>query len=795
MDFGAPYTDFERLNWFFSTHRGICTVQAIKIPLHRRFIEIPDRFCHLCHLKNQSSYNYIVMNKKIILTFLSLLFCAASFAQGKIDPRTILLAGMHKAGFDHICDSTGRRVALMPANRDRNQIEVLITLDREMDEDELVALGVDDPCIVSTIATGCIDMNGLAALEACPDVIGVSIPGRAKLHCDMARADAGVDILRAGDNLPQAYDGTGVVVSLFDQGIEPGHINFLTADRKASRVKRIWQYETTQNEMGNLSTKETSFITQEEIAEYYTDDSTLTHGTHTLGIMAGSFGVNKEDPAYDYSGMAPGADILIGCGSLYYSNVLRAIKRFYEYAAVQSKPLVVNLSFGDNIGPHDGTDAFPKALNELAREVPVFMSSGNEGKKPIAIAHTFGEDSTLRTVIVPNIAIRTYLGATWEAATEVQIWSEDATKFQVSTGLWDKSEGNWVFILPLAGEGQASYIANGEYAQISNCENEDFNYLYTNSAIGISTGTDPNNGRYTADIWYLLNKQVNHIDRNIVPALIITGEPGKRIDVYCDGDYNEFSAGRMEGWTTGTANGTISNIACGPNTIAVGSYCSRPFSEASVEGEVSDFTSWGILPDGRILPDILAPGDCIVSSMSTPFTNSDFYSEQAYPAVYGLMYGNDPYYWTLQQGTSQSSPAMAGIAALWLQANPHLTPAEIKEIMIATARPTAQMTPQCGAGKVDAFAGLKEALRLSTLGELSVDSDCGLLFTIGAGSCTVENAYGDTFHVCVYDTVGRLIARYTSSADTRIDISGLASGCYVIEARSAHGRAVQRAML
>lgn len=510
--------------------------------------------------------------------------------------------------------------------------------------------------------------------------------------------------------------------------------------------------------------------------------------------MTGSFGVGKEDPAYDYSGMAPASDILIGCGSLYYRNVLRAIKRFRDYAVAEGKPLVVNLSFGDNIGPHDGTDAFPKALNELAEDIPIFMSSGNEGKKPIAITHTFGEDSTLRTVIVPNMAIRTYLGATWEAATEVQIWSEDGTKFNVSTGLWDKSEGNWVFILPMAAEGEASYIANGDFAYISNYENEDFDYLYRNSAIGISAGTDPNNGRYTADIWYMLDKQVNHIDRNIVPALIITGEPGKRIYVYCDGDYNEFSAGRMEGWTAGAADGTISNIACGPNTFAVGSYCSRPFSDASVEGEVSAFTSWGILSDGRVLPDILAPGDCIVSSMSTPFTASDYYSEQAYPAVYGLQYGENPYYWTMLQGTSQSSPAMAGIAALWLQANPSLTPTEIKEIMKATARPTQDMTPQCGAGKVDALAGLKEALRSADgIGAVSANGDCGLLITHNGKVCSVENAYGEGFEVGIYDMSGRLTSHLTSPTGAKIDISGVAAGLYIVKAQSARGTVVKKA--
>lgn len=738
------------------------------------------------------------MKKYLLFYLISMIACAEGFCQGKIDPRTVLFSKMHAAkalsagGSDSVC----RRV--MAPGMQGSLVDALITLSCEMTEEELEELGVADPCVVGLVAAGRIDVGNIDALQNHESIAAISLSGKAKLHCDMARADAGVDIVRDGGmDLPCGYDGEGVIVSLFDQGIEPGHINFLSADRTKSRVKGIWHYETTQNSSGGTSTTESYYSDDKEIAMFVTDDATLTHGTHTLGIMAGSFGVNKEDPEYDYSGMAPGADILIGCGSLYYSNVLRAIKRFREFAAQEEKPLVVNLSFGDNIGPHDGTDAFPRALNSLAEEIPIFMSSGNEGKKPIAIIHTFGEADSLKTVIVPNMAIRTFLGVTWEAATEVQIWSEDSTPFSVSTGLWDKSENCWVFSLPLAKDGEASYIANGDYVDVSNYQNDDFDYLYKNSAIGISTGTDPGNNRYTADIWFMLDKQINHIDRNIVPVVIVTGEPGKRIDVYCDGDYNEFSAGRMEGWTSGDTDGSISNIACGHNTFAVGSYCSRPFTESSVAGEVSAFSSWGVLPDGRVLPDILAPGDCIVSSMSTPFTASDYYSSDTYPAVYGMMYGENPYFWTLQQGTSQSAPAMAGIAALWLQANPNLSPSEIKEILKSTARPTQNMTPQCGAGKVDALAGLKEALRLSGIAPVSAGdaSGHGFVFDMSDGACAVANVRGEEFTVSVCDMSGRLVARIASGAGCHVDLSSRAqfkSGVYVIEARSERGVAVKK---
>lgn len=735
------------------------------------------------------------MKLKLSLSLISMLIASPAFSQGKLDTRSILFSNLEKAELNSAeiadsCDQSRRRVrAMMPgvASDGRQLTEVMINLAREMSEEELEALGVEDPVVLGSVAAGYVDINDISELEKSDDILSISLSGKGKLHCDVARADTGVAFVRAGaKNLPQGYDGTGVIVSLYDQGIEPGHINFLTADRTESRVKRIWHYQTEYNTFGSSKTKETTYADPEAIAEFETDDETMTHGTHTMGIMTGAFGVLKEDPKHDYSGMAPNSDILIGCGSLSYNNVIRAIKRFKTYADTEGKPLVVNLSFGDNIGPHDGSDAFPKALNELAATIPVFMSAGNEGKTKIALNKRFTEeDNRVMTVITPRSTIRNYLGASWEAASEVQIWSEDETPFTVQTGLWDKSEGEWVFELPTAADGKAAYIANGAYKSVSNYESEDFDYLYQDSAIGISTGLERSNNRYTADIWYLLDKRTNHIDRNIIPVLIVTGEPGKRIDIYCDGEYNEFDTAHQEGWDAGSADGTISNIASGKNTIAVGSYCTRSMTSDAAQGEVSEFSSWGVMYDGRLLPDILAPGESLASSMSTPFTKTDYYNEQTNPAVYGMMYGEDnPFYWTIMSGTSQASPAMAGIAALWLQADPNLSPAEIKRIAAKSARKTKNMTPQCGPGKVDAYVGLKMVLSNAAVENVSDTAPSTILFTLQNGVCTIDNALETPFMVQVFDIAGRLAAQYNSANGTAIQFGGdneIPSGIYMIK--------------
>ncbi|MEO8976886.1 MAG: S8 family serine peptidase [Casimicrobiaceae bacterium] len=77
------------------------------------------------------------------------------------------------------------------------------------------------------------------------------------------------------------------------------------------------------------------------------------------------------------------------------------------------------------------------------------------------------------------------------------------------------------------------------------------------------------------------------------------------------------------------------------------------------------------------------------------------------------------------QGTSQATPHVAGVASLMLSVNPGLTPAQIKSIMADTSSyfaPTSvcRTTGVCGAGIVNAFYAVKEAVRQLSIQSASV---------------------------------------------------------------------------
>lgn len=110
-----------------------------------------------------------------------------------------------------------------------------------------------------------------------------------------------------------------------------------------------------------------------------------------------------------------------------------------------------------------------------------------------------------------------------------------------------------------------------------------------------------------------------------------------------------------------------------------------------------------------------------------------------------------------------------------------------------TARPTLNMTPQCGAGKIDALAGLKEALNMSSgLGEVKNDSFSDLIINVDKHGFCVESACGEAFEMRVYDMVGRMTAQRFSTSGQRVEVSDMASGIYLIEMVTARGKAVKK---
>ena len=158
-----------------------------------------------------------------------------------------------------------------------------------------------------------------------------------------------------------------------------------------------------------------------------------------------------------------------------------------------------------------------------------------------------------------------------------------------------------------------------------------------------------------------------------------------------------------------------------------------PVAAGSKDGKVTDFSSGGIEADtvgmnfstvevagetrkplsmGLYHPAITATGQNVVSARSnttiTPITSVPEDTKT-------IPLDQLPYYHTLS-GTSMASPEAAGIVALLLEANPALSPAQVRMVLQVTARPiAAEAFHKQGYGYTDASAAVELAQSLKGL--------------------------------------------------------------------------------
>lgn len=108
------------------------------------------------------------------------------------------------------------------------------------------------------------------------------------------------------------------------------------------------------------------------------------HGTAVLGIMAGNGNASREQNV----GMAPNADIVavkMGTptqkGFARTTQLMTAIDYVVGIAIAQGKPLVINISYGNNYGDHRGDTIVERYIDAISNyyQISIVSGIGNEG--------------------------------------------------------------------------------------------------------------------------------------------------------------------------------------------------------------------------------------------------------------------------------------------------------------------------------------------------------------------------------------------------------------------------------
>ena len=568
-----------------------------------------------------------------------------------------------------------------------------------------------------------IPLSCLSAVEAIEGVVRIGTAGAApKPMTDVTRKEVGVSALDGTEGTvgDMAYTGKDVTVAVIDIGFDFQHPAFKDSEGR-TRIKAYYSpFDNggTPVVINGMQLPGSVYDTPEQIAKLVSDFKYQSHGTHTSTIAAGT------RSAQGWGGMAPDADIVL-CAYVDMSSmstekkvetmspfpsVFDALAFLKYYQEKSGKPMAVNMSIGNVAGPHNGRDEMPLAIRDfIAPGRLVAISSGNDGAEPRHLKKVFASDKdTLRTMLQEeDLQLEGYIQQKAPLSAQLTLYEALA------------EDGNFVY------QDHENYNIKWTAKWKSPVISAGADGTYKLNAID-----DPKLAEYFPGEIYLkldfdetLGTTQLKFNHTLTPVygysfeLSLWSTAGTQIDLF---NAKMQAMGRAN-CTSGNTELSCNNWASAEKAVSVGNYCANTtyrslFNEKDEDsaklilGDISRESSYGKALNGRQIPMVAAPGTNILSAVSQ-FYIIDFQTDKEKSYNKDMTWQNGLY--DSLTGTSMSSPAVAGIFALWLQADPTLSPEDLEAILKETCRTDdfTKASPQrFGYGKVDAKRGLELVL-------------------------------------------------------------------------------------
>ena len=679
----------------------------------------------------------------------------------------------------------------MDAKVKQREAKLFVSCDPDVDtkaiEAQLQAVGAKPQGTIGRYIMVSTPFGAVSKIADIKGVTSISKGPNVSLKTNISREVTGVNkVLQGTDGLPQAFTGKGVIVGVIDIGFDFLHPSFKDAEGNL-RIKALYIPEMPRKEGDEVVTTldgtelaGKAYTRPEEILELGTDDKRSSHGSHCAATAAGS--------TFDWAGgMAPEADLVIcscwtndedGDDDLAYL-IMQGILYIRDYAKRVGKPYVISISQNSHDGPHDGTSFAASMLEQLAREnTNMTMAASNEGNLPGYVTHTYVGKDTLHTVVGGVPIAFAYTRKAGEMIFQLGIIDGETKK-----EMWRSQ--------PLSSaDGGCSFMFNLDDSDDKTTPYEDIRSHLAAVAISkvmfsISTMED---GRakmsFTSYSTLGRNRYVFHI----------TCPEDNIVDVWGEGAEFEKMPG-SDYYTEGISSKSMGDFVTGGTIISVGSWVSKN-EFVNISGEVieddnptgkdvvggySSFSSYGTDIAGHNHPFVSAPGTLIISALNH-FDPS--YSPEDFGFDDVMVKDADGFIWGADSGTSMSTPTVAGIIALCLEAKPDLTYEQIKETIAATASKdefTEAAPIHYGHGKIDAYKGLLHVLGLSTsIPTLSQHQPKDVTFRMKDGCLFVEGAKDGT-PIRFYTTDGRLVA-FAPLTEGRVSLPvGCPAGVYAVQ--------------
>jgi len=539
---------------------------------------------------------------------------------------------------------------------------------RTTNADAVRALGIKLNSTFGTIATARVTKEDLRRLVELSDVQYVD-PGSINYPAlDVSIPEIGANLLHSGFLNNTQYKGNGVIVVIYDTGIDWRHLDFRDpTDTTKSRILSIWDQTLTLGSGEsypsgmNYGVEYTKQQIENEIdgtpAGVVRERDTNGHGTHVAGIIAG----NGRSSLKRYTGVAPEADIIVvkgGDASFTSIKMIDGLTYAASKASAAGKSVVVNWSIGGQSGPHDGTRDYEVAVDNFVQTAGrvVVISAGNDGDK---LFHADGIIASGGSATISvNVPIYTPTAGASNDKFTLEVWfrSDLGVTATVTTP-------NGITVS--AGKdntGSATNKSDGSVVVTNYRGTSNYNRYVLLEVQDEDASKVPSSGKWTLTL----------------SGATLPAEFDAWLSAYAVGDSTATIV-------NGNTQKTVSSPGTSNGAITVASYVTKNgwpsvngggyvYSATTPMLAISSFSSQGPTGDGRMKPEIAAPGHGISSALSG-------WAESATSTTRIMPDGKH----TLLQGTSMAAPHVTGASALLLQISKNLTAAQIKTLLTSTA--------------------------------------------------------------------------------------------------------------
>jgi subtilisin family serine protease len=497
--------------------------------------------------------------------------------------------------------------------------------------------------------------------------------------------------------------GNGVIIGIYDSGIDWQHYDFRNANGK-TRILYLWDQT-----IDTVNGEHTPSYTNCKFGVEYTNidinnelEGVTTgkirsfdygaHGTHVAGIAASNgLARNERTPAGGFVGVAPEASLIIVKGRYGDASVSAALDYMNKRAAELGMPLSVNFSFGGQTGAHDGTSITEKKIDSLfnssARGRFIAVAAGNDNLDNIHLQKSFAVGETTWEIPFSIMDYTPHEGQ-YNDVIALSFWYPGSKNNHINISLYGPdASGN-----PTRQFGPFTYRATippqGElidslgYVEVYNATQEtngkDQILLYLIDTIENGRSIQPVAGNWKVVLtrtataaaemhgWYATFPE--RYDHTSIRALIPSANSSHSIVV---------PATSKEALTVGgfiSARNWFSLTGDSVNYYKKEWPYYPEFDTLPAIGNVFPLSSHGPTVDNRIKPEITAPAEAVVAAMSKDI---NYY-------VQGLIAWDSIH--IVCNGTSMAAPHVTGVAALLLSRNRQLDHAAIKNLLMQNAK-------------------------------------------------------------------------------------------------------------